>query len=661
MKKLLILLMIVTLLIGTVQGANRFGDTFHNVQVVDETGRNVEDITNLFIYLAGTTTNATIYSDKGRQNTITIPMTEASANTTLVDGRFHWWGPDPYDFSMTNGDGVGPMTNAGHADRNGNEGTLVFPAYLQSISSTSYTDAQTITMGTGSDWVFQAGNVADQLSFTPASDDSVFNVGTSGTGANSSFNVFTGVALGFNLSSSGATHSLTYDGGIVNLNASSNFAVNICTGTSTGATTIGNSAGGAVVIDTDSTINVGADDSYALAVTAGTVGIAATGGDITIDSTDQSVIIRGTEEAGDAIVINADGTAGGIDITSGTGDIVLTSTDDIVLTNATAVGDMIQLLNTAGTSVTEDSSAIQLTATAGGISIQSDADLDDAVVIRADGGTTAEMSIHNDQGTAEDSIHILSDAGGIDIDFATAKNMTVTGGQFTVLSNEDVASAISLTTNTGTSETIIITNTLGSAAGAITLDAQAGAIDINATGASDGDMTVDVGDDYTVTVGGDLTYAVTGAMTLPNNQLRRATVEMTDIEADNIRATPKELIATPGASAMIEFVGAVLALDYGGTAFTESADNLAIRFTNGTGVILSEAIEATGFADATADTVLFVAPLADGTSSITAATASVNQALVLHNTGDGEWGNSGNSPIQIIIYYRIHTTTELGF
>lgn len=169
MKKLLFAILIVALAVGTAQaGANRFGDMSHAVQVKDEVGRNVDDITNLFIYLPGTTTNATIYSDKNRQNVITIPMTEASANTTLVDGLFTWWGPDTWDFSMSNTDGVGPMTNAGHADRNSNEGTLVFPTYLQSISSTSYTDAQTITMGTGSDWVFNAGSTDDRLTFTPA-------------------------------------------------------------------------------------------------------------------------------------------------------------------------------------------------------------------------------------------------------------------------------------------------------------------------------------------------------------------------------------------------------------------------------------------------------------------------------------------------------------
>lgn len=171
----------VALLISTVQAANRFGDTYHEIQIVDETGVKVTDINNLFIYLPDTTTDATIYSDQGRQNTITIPMTEASTNTTLVDGYASWWGPDLYDFSMTNGDEVGPRTNSGHAARASNETTIVFPSYLQSISSTSYTSAQTITMGDGAAWVINAGGAsANRITFTPATTStSAFWVGSS--------------------------------------------------------------------------------------------------------------------------------------------------------------------------------------------------------------------------------------------------------------------------------------------------------------------------------------------------------------------------------------------------------------------------------------------------------------------------------------------------
>ncbi len=609
----------VALMLSTAQAANRFGDLYHAVQVKDETGRNVTDITNLFIYLPGTTTDATIYSDKNRQNTITIPMTEASTNTTLIDGLFTWWGPDKYDFSMTNTDGVGPMTNSGHADRDSGGGTLVFPTYLVSITTASFLDAETITMGTGADWVFQGGNVTNQLSFTPAADDSTVNFGVSGTGLNTNFNVFTGTSLGFKLSSSGATHSLTYDGGIVNLNPSSNFAVNICTGTSTGATAIGNSAGGAVSIDTDTSYTINADDASTIKVSAGTLLIEVTGGDLTIDSPDKSILIDSGESVTDAVIITASGGAGGVELVSGTGDITLDSGDDIFLAADTGTGDVISIINTQGT---DPGALIVRTVAAGGdvnieailgrIEIEAEEDVAEAVLIVADGGTSSTVKVHADTGTGDESILLSSDLGGI------------------------------------------------------TVNAAAGSVDIEAVGATDGDIILNSGDDMTFTVAGDLTLAVTGATNLGNNQLRRAVIAISDTEMDNLAGTQIELVASPGASAYLEFVSAVIALDWGSVAWTEPSapDDLAIRYTDGSGAIVSELLDATGFATATADSITVLAPTADITAGTTGAvtvvaTASVNKALVLDNTGS-EWTNSGDSQVVVIIYYRIHTTAELG-
>lgn len=270
------------------------------------------------------------------------------------------------------------------------------------------------------------------------------------------------------------------------------------TGAATEDITLDNQGGSIHLISTEAV-----DDGFNLDTTGG----------VDIDAT-TSISLKSAEATGDAIELVTSNAAGGIDITSGTGDIVLTSTDEINLTVATAATDNIVLTNTAGTSVTENSGAIQLTATAGGIQIQSDANLDDAVVLRADGGVTAEMTIHNDQGTAEDAIEILSDAGGIAITYATAKNMAITGGQFIVTSNEDVASAINLVTNTGTSETIVVTNTLGQAAGAITLNAAAGGVRIDTIAGAAGDILLTAGDDATIVTAGDFIVTNTGVMTV---------------------------------------------------------------------------------------------------------------------------------------------------
>lgn len=121
-----------------------------------------------------------------------------------------------------------------------------------------------------------------------------------------------------------------------------------------------------------------------------------------------------------------------------------------------------------------------------------------------------------------------------------------------------------------------------------------------------------------------------------------------------LRATPVTLVAAPGAGKMLQFVDAQLILNWASTGYTESADNMAIKYTNGSGAAVSVAIEATGFIDQVADTVTNA--IADS-DAIVAAAAAENQALVLHNTGDGEYANSGDSTLTIAITYRILTTS----
>lgn len=116
-----------------------------------------------------------------------------------------------------------------------------------------------------------------------------------------------------------------------------------------------------------------------------------------------------------------------------------------------------------------------------------------------------------------------------------------------------------------------------------------------------------------------------------------------------LRATPYTLVAAPGAGKVIQYLGATLILDYNSVAYTETADNLAIKYTNGSGVAVSDTIEMTGFIDATADKMIQSVPVKD-------ALMTANAALVLHNTGDGEFANSGNSPLRVKVMYVTHDT-----
>lgn len=140
---------------------------------------------------------------------------------------------------------------------------------------------------------------------------------------------------------------------------------------------------------------------------------------------------------------------------------------------------------------------------------------------------------------------------------------------------------------------------------------------------------------------------------LKEDTIRVATVTLTAAQVLLLRATPKELVAAPGAGKVLQFLGAELLLDWVGVAYTESTANLGIKYTDGSGVQVSENIEATGFATLTADSMTNAVPVKD---VIVSKTGSENKALVIHNLGAGEWANSGDSPIRVITSYRVLST-----
>ena len=126
-------------------------------------------------------------------------------------------------------------------------------------------------------------------------------------------------------------------------------------------------------------------------------------------------------------------------------------------------------------------------------------------------GTPANetFSLTNTSGTAESAIALTSTAGGVDINAAAAKDVNITGGQVALLSLDNTASAISLTANQGTSETIVITTTQGTSSSAVDINANAGGVAIDAGAA----VSIDASDDANFTVTGsgkDLDLVVAG-------------------------------------------------------------------------------------------------------------------------------------------------------
>jgi len=678
MLKKLLFMAVVLAIASASFGQPNLGIIYHEVEVVDEEGVRVTDITSVDIYLPDTTTNATIYKNPGAVGAITIPMTTTSTNTTLSNGTFYWWGPSDYDFSIT--DGTNTHTNYGFRNRTPAEGKITFPSYLHAASTTTFADAVSITMGTSSDWVINAGATADLITFTPASDGAVFRVGLAAGTKSADLQWYTASGVGLLISESANTIGIT--GLTTNINVSSNYTTNINTGTSTGdvniqsgtgtgAVTIGSAASGVWAIDGTSTGTINCDAAMGITTTDASA-------DITIDSTAGSVKIDGGEAAVDAVTIVS---AGGMDISlvddfdfalvSGAADenmsfvlsgatassIIITSSGtgtDAIDINTSAGGIDIDISGGAASedfSVTTDTS-ITMTATENAAQ---------TIHLQENAGSSGTITLYANQGTSTTekaaSIQLLSDVGSIELwsglNGGDAVNIMVDG---------DTASGITIFNDTGTGDESILVST---DVGGITVEAKAGSIDIEATGAEAGDIILNAGDDMTLTVAGDLTLAVTGSTVLPADVLLKTTTALTHDHMDNLAATQKELVAAVAGST-IEFVSAIFALDYGTTAWTEASapDDLCIRYTDGDGAIVSELLDATGFATATEDTVLFLAPTSDiqaGTTGAVAVTeaASTNKALVLDNTG-AEWTNSGDSQVVVIVYYRLHTTAELG-
>lgn len=117
-------------------------------------------------------------------------------------------------------------------------------------------------------------------------------------------------------------------------------------------------------------------------------------------------------------------------------------------------------------------------------------------------------------------------------------------------------------------------------------------------------------------------------------------------------ATPKQLVAAPGAGKALILIDAQFSLVYNSAAYAGIAagEDLQISYTNGAGVKVAD-VETTGFLDATANAYRHVYPLAD-----TAKIPAANAALVL-SLLSGEI-TTGNSPLKVRVRYR---TVDLAF
>ena len=93
-----------------------------------------------------------------------------------------------------------------------------------------------------------------------------------------------------------------------------------------------------------------------------------------------------------------------------------------------------------------------------------------------------------------------------------------------------------------------------------------------------------------------------------------------------LRATPYTVIPAPGANKVIQVIGGMLSLIYTAPAFTKSADNLELRYTDASGAIIA-LLEMTNFITLTANSYLSIVPLKD-------VILVANAPVVLFNNGE---------------------------
>ncbi len=128
-----------------------------------------------------------------------------------------------------------------------------------------------------------------------------------------------------------------------------------------------------------------------------------------------------------------------------------------------------------------------------------------------------------------------------------------------------------------------------------------------------------------------------------------AAVEISSAEILALFATPKALVAAPGAGKLLELISLLLAYDYGTVAYTiGTAGNLQVKYTDAAGAAVSTTQAVTGMLDQATDQLRALDKLEASVTPV------VNAALVL--TIATASPTAGNGAIHAKVAYRVHAT-----
>jgi hypothetical protein len=130
---------------------------------------------------------------------------------------------------------------------------------------------------------------------------------------------------------------------------------------------------------------------------------------------------------------------------------------------------------------------------------------------------------------------------------------------------------------------------------------------------------------------------------------KSADVTITTGQLLALNATPKTLVAAPGAGYALVFEGAVLYMAYNSVAYNGVAagEDFAFKYTGTSGSTVAT-VESTGFIDQATNQLRYARPAG---AAINDCTPVDNAALVLHLLS-GEIA-TGNSPLKVRVYYRV--------
>jgi hypothetical protein len=286
-------------------------------------------------------------------------------------------------------------------------------------------------------------------------------------------------------------------------------------------------------------------------------------------------------------------------------------------------------------------------ASSGDIDLVSTNDAAAAIYLRENAGTSGTIKIHADQGTSESSIQLLSDAGGVDINAATGKDVDIAGGTVNLTSSDDAASAIYLRANAGTSETIKIHADQGTGTGSISAVSDVGGITLDAgldivLSADGGNVTMDDGtstifdfnvDDTTLTIHDDQDTGDTAVITMAQHGALSIVTTDDDAAAANIQITADGTAELAGTTVTLNSATDI-ELDAGGAdIFLKDDGTLFGTLTNNSGeLLIKSSSSGTTAATFTGANVVFAGTV-DATTDFTVGDTEITNGTITDSSG----------------------------